>query len=178
MSKKSRLRKKRNEKCRKCNLYKSTVNRCVMGRGDTNSPIMLIGEAPGQAESETGKPFMGRAGRLLNEILVYIGIDPYITNFCKCRPPENRTPEFKELRRCFTYLESEIKIIKPRVILIMGKTVAKKAKFSKQRLTGKPFSWYDSIARITVHPAYVLRNRTKKPILVEALEWAKREATK
>ena len=99
--------------CQKCDLYKTRKN-TVFGDGDTNSDVMIIGEAPGKEEDQAGKPFIGRAGKLLNEFLKSIGLNRdsiYIVNTVKCRPPENRDPEVSEIKACSDYLDQQISII-------------------------------------------------------------------
>lgn len=109
--------------CTKCELRRSSTHVCVGGRGNTHAPIVLIGEAPGAAEEQTGKPFMGRAGQFLNRMIVALGMadQVYITNVVKCRPPNNRKPTFDEIMTCYPYLTQELEIVRPRVIVLMGK---------------------------------------------------------
>lgn len=109
-------------KCRKCNLWKSRKN-AVPGEGNKNADLMVVGEAPGKKEDEMGRPFVGKAGQILNEIFEENGIrreDVYITNVVKCRPPKNRNPFHEEIEACFPYLEKQIELIKPKIILTLG----------------------------------------------------------
>ncbi|MCD6222958.1 MAG: uracil-DNA glycosylase [Thermoplasmata archaeon] len=109
--------------CRKCRLWKSRKN-AVAGEGNENARIMMIGEAPGKKEDEQGRPFVGKAGQLLNEILHENGIEResiYITNIVKCRPPNNRDPLPDEIKACSPYLEMQIEIIKPEIIATLGR---------------------------------------------------------
>lgn len=119
----------RNPQCRACPLHKSTVNVCVMGRGNVDAPIHLIGEAPGEAESRTGLPFMGKAGvDVLNPILDELGIADkvYISNICRCRPPNNRTPTTDETNVCSQlYLMRELAIVQPIIVVGLGGTAKK-----------------------------------------------------
>ncbi len=150
--------------CTACELHKSAGNVCVMGRGSVEASIMLIGEAPGQAEAETGKPFMGESGQRLQAIIDSLGMteDVYITNVCKCRPPKNRTPTKDERKTCgIRYLDFEIKVIHPKVIITLGKTA--EWYFSPGGRLDKA-TWYmlkrplPEVRLIcTWHPAYGLR---------------------
>ncbi len=110
------------KKCRKCRLWKSRKN-AVPGEGNYNADLMLVGEAPGKTEDEMARPFVGKAGQLLTEILEKNGIrrkDVYITNVVKCRPPNNRNPMKDEIEKCLPYLKKQLEIIKPKVILTLG----------------------------------------------------------
>ncbi len=110
-------------KCRKCPLYKFRTNP-VVGSGSTKKGIMLVGEAPGKKEDETGLPFVGKAGKVLNELLSKAGLkrdDVYITNIVKCRPPNNRDPTEEEINACKPYLDIQFAIIKPKVLITLGR---------------------------------------------------------
>ena len=112
--------------CEQCILSKSR-NKVVFGKGDKKSKIFIIGEAPGKDEDLNGEPFIGRAGKLLTEILLSIQLersDVYITNTIKCRPPENRNPNINEIESCNHFLDKEINIIAPEVIILLGKVAA------------------------------------------------------
>ena len=114
------------KKCKKCNLHKTRQN-TVFGEGDPDSNIMIIGEAPGREEDEAGRPFIGRAGKLLNEFLKSIDLNRdsvFIANTIKCRPPENRDPEAAEINACSNYLDQQINFIKPKVLVLLGKVAA------------------------------------------------------
>jgi len=109
--------------CKKCILHKTRRN-IVWGYGNKKSPIMIIGEAPGRNEDIKGKPFVGRAGIILDEILDILDLtrdDVYITNVVKCRPPNNRNPTDNEIESCFEYFNSELQEIDPKIIIPMGK---------------------------------------------------------
>jgi DNA polymerase len=115
------------EKCQFCNLYKSKKN-YVRGRGSLNSQLFLIGEAPGYYEDIKGIPFVGKAGKILDQLLFSISLNRnniYITNILKCRPPNNRNPTKKEIEICTNYLNKEIKIIKPSIISPLGNYASK-----------------------------------------------------
>jgi len=108
--------------CEKCPLYLSRT-RVVPGEGDTKSKVMFIGEAPGEEEDLKGKPFVGKAGQLLTKILQSVDIkreDIFITNMLKCRPPANRNPSKSEIETCFPYLETQIALINPKIIVTLG----------------------------------------------------------
>jgi len=150
--------------CTKCLLYKNRTN-FVFGSGNPNADVMVIGEGPGAEEDKQGLPFVGRAGQLLTEILKAIKFsrdEVYIANIVKCRPPENRTPFQDEMETCLPYLEKQIELIKPKLILCLGLTAAKgllKKKESLTALRGKVFNYHNSIkVMVTFHPAALLRN--------------------
>ncbi|MGC9148370.1 MAG: uracil-DNA glycosylase family protein [Sulfolobales archaeon] len=112
--------------CRRCNLWINRKN-AVPGEGPPNAEIMIIGEAPGATEDQTGRPFVGVAGSLLRKMLKELGLDEnkiYITNVVKCRPPNNRTPRKEEIEACSSYLEKQIQLIKPRTIVVLGNVAA------------------------------------------------------
>lgn len=149
--------------CTKCDLCKTRKN-SVPGKGDHNSKIIFVGEAPGRNEDNTGEPFVGAAGKKLSEALEYAGISRdsvYITNVVKCRPPNNRVPTLTEKESCSNYLESEIKLIKPKVICIMGNTAYQSIlggkNITKER--GKFVKKNGKIYFLTVHPAALIYNQ-------------------
>jgi uracil-DNA glycosylase family 4 len=110
------------ESCKKCGLHKTRKNP-VVGEGSLDVRVMFIGEAPGFNEDLQGKPFVGKAGKVFDELLKSIGIDRkdvYITNILKCKPPENRSPKPEEIKSCTPYLDSQIAIIKPMIIVTLG----------------------------------------------------------
>ncbi|MBI2611966.1 uracil-DNA glycosylase [Candidatus Gottesmanbacteria bacterium] len=111
------------EKCRRCPLYK-TATHAVPGEGDPNAKIMFVGEAPGRVEDETGRPFVGRAGKLLDQLLASIGIERksvFITSVVKHRPPKNRQPKPSEVKACIHWLNLQLNIINPRLIVTLGR---------------------------------------------------------
>lgn len=136
----------------------------VFGDGDPNAKIMIIGEGPGADEDLSGKPFVGRAGKLLTDILKAINItreEVYIANIVKCRPPGNRVPQDNEIEACIPYLQKQIEIIKPEFILVLGLTAAKNLLQLKDSLTsmrGKVHEFMGAKAMVTYHPAALLRN--------------------
>ncbi len=149
--------------CTKCDLCK-TRNNSVPGKGNYNSEIIFIGEAPGRSEDKIGEPFVGVAGKKLSEALEYAGISRdsvYITNVVKCRPPNNRVPLQTEKESCRNYLESEIALIKPKVICIMGNTAYQSIlggkNITKER--GKFVKKDGKLYFLTVHPAAIIYNQ-------------------
>lgn len=149
--------------CRLC----ATRTQTVFGTGNPNSRLMVVGEAPGGDEDVQGKPFVGRAGQLLTEIIEkgmkYKRADVYIANVLKCRPPENRNPEPDEIEACRGYLESQIEIINPDVVLAVGRFPAQwlaNSQLAIGQLRGKAFDYKGRKVVCTYHPAYLLRNYT------------------
>lgn len=111
--------------CRRCPLHSTSKFTCVWGEGTAASGVMLVGEAPGEAEDNLGRPFVGDAGHALNDLLIQVGLrreDVYVTNVAKCRPPGNRRPDFSEIARCYPYLGGEIDVVRPKVIVALGNT--------------------------------------------------------
>ncbi len=150
--------------CKKCELYKTRKN-VVFSGGTPNNTIMLIGEAPGANEDEAGEPFVGRSGKLLDSLLAEVGIyreeNLYITNTIKCRPPENRNPNDKELESCAEFLNEQIKILNPKVILLCGKVAVTRILGTKEpisKIRGKWFDYNGSKVMPLFHPAYLLRS--------------------
>ncbi len=167
------------DKCTRCVLGRSR-NHAVPGEGNRNARLMLIGEAPGREEDEKGRPFVGRAGRLLTQVLNDAGLtreEVFITSVIKCRPPNNRRPRKKEIRACLPYLRKQITAINPRVILLLGGVAAESLlgirKVGEAR--GKPIR-KDRVYLITYHPAAVLRNINLLSSLSEDIRLAKKLA--
>ncbi len=150
-------------KCVKCRLSTSR-NKFVFGVGDPNATVMLIGEGPGADEDMQGEPFVGRAGKLLNDILKAINFEReevYIANIVKCRPPGNRNPLPDEIEMCFSYLEKQIELIKPKLILCLGLIAASsllKTKLALGKLRGNVYEYKNIQTMVTYHPAALLRN--------------------
>lgn len=149
--------------CTKCDLCK-TRNNSVPGKGNHNSEVIFVGEAPGRSEDKIGEPFVGAAGKKLSDALEYAGISResvYITNVVKCRPPNNRVPSQAEKESCRNYLESEIALIKPKVICIMGNTAYQSIldgkNITKER--GKFVKKDGKLYFLTVHPAAIIYNQ-------------------
>ena len=168
------------KKCKKCNLHKTRKN-TVFGEGDPDSDIMIIGEAPGREEDEVGRPFIGRAGKLLNEFLKSIGLNRdlvFIVNTIKCRPPENRDPEIVEINACSDYLDQQINIIKPKVLVLLGKIAANRLlgediPMSELRLKKFFIDKYDIPIIVFYHPAYILRSPSQKKKVWDDLQYLK-----
>ncbi len=168
------------KKCKKCNLHKTRQN-TVFGEGDPDSDIMIIGEAPGREEDEVGRPFIGRAGKLLNEFLKSIGLNRdlvFIVNTIKCRPPENRDPETVEINACSDYLDQQINIIKPKVLVLLGKIAANRLlgediPMSELRLKKFFIDKYDIPIIVFYHPAYILRSPSQKKKVWDDLQYLK-----
>tara|TARA_Y100000389_G_scaffold46474_1_gene41440 strand:+ start:11704 stop:12357 length:654 start_codon:yes stop_codon:yes gene_type:complete len=168
------------KKCKKCNLHKTRQN-TVFGEGDPDSNIMIIGEAPGREEDEVGRPFVGRAGKLLNEFLKSINLNRdsvFIVNTIKCRPPENRNPEASEISACSDYLDQQINIIKPKVLVLLGKIAANRLlgedmPMSELRLKKFFIDKYDIPIIVFYHPAYILRSPSQKKKVWDDLQYLK-----
>ncbi|MDD2619426.1 MAG: uracil-DNA glycosylase [Syntrophomonadaceae bacterium] len=157
------------QQCEKCRL-RSTCRQVIFGTGNLHSKLILIGEGPGKDEDIQGQPFVGRAGQLLDKILQAAEIprhEVYISNVVKCRPPENRLPNPDEVKICKNWLEAQIRIIKPQIIVCLGAMASQvvidpKATISKIR--GRWFSRQGIKIIATFHPAALLRNVSyKKP---------------
>ncbi len=154
--------------CYKCDLGKTRKN-IVFSDGNPNAKILLIGEAPGADEDSTGTPFVGRAGKLLSKLIQDCSLsrqnDFYICNTVKCRPPENRVPSDDEKTLCSKYLIDQIKIVKPKVIVLCGATSAKSFlgnKIKISQIRGQWFKILDNIdATVIFHPSYLLRNHSE-----------------
>lgn len=165
--------------CQKCALG-ALRNNVVFSDGIPNSKLMLIGEAPGFNEDMQGKPFVGRAGQLLDKIFESVGFsrekDVYICNTIKCRPPENRDPLPDEKEACRAYLDKQIEILKPRIILLCGKVAL--ASFLPHlnvgisKVRGQWFEGpYGAKMMPIFHPSYLLRNPIARPGSPKALMW-------
>jgi len=153
--------------CTRCNLHKGRQT-VVFGVGNPNADLMFIGEGPGYEEDRQGVPFVGPAGQLLTKIIEAIQLtreDVYIANIVKCRPPSNRDPEPEEIATCRPFLERQVSSIKPRVICTLGR-VATQAMLSTEkalgRVRGQVFSFGDAALVPTYHPAFLLRDPSKK----------------
>jgi len=154
--------------CRLCKLHTLGRKQVVFGVGNPNADLMFVGEAPGADEDIQGEPFVGRAGQLLTKIIEAIGMsrsDVYIANVIKCRPPGNRNPEPDEVERCEPFLFRQIDIVKPKVIVALGKFAAQsllKTTDPITRLRGREYKFRSAILMPTFHPAYLLRNPSSK----------------
>ncbi len=156
--------------CYKCGLSK-TRKEVVFGDGALDAKILLIGEGPGREEDETGKPFVGRAGKLLDKMLAKEGISRrenlYITNVVKCRPPGNRKPEKEEAEACRVYLESQLQLIRPKIIILAGATAVKNVLETNEPISKIRGKWFDgpfgSQVMPIFHPSYLLRYQSTEP---------------
>lgn len=163
-------------KCQKCPLGE-TRNKFVFGVGDPSAKLVFIGEAPGRDEDRLGEPFVGRAGKLLDKILSAINMtreEVYICNILKCRPPDNRTPHSEEIETCLPYLETQLKIINPKLIVALGATAAHtllSSKTSLGSLRSNIWKWQDIDLIVTYHPAALLRNPNFKRPAWEDFQW-------
>lgn len=149
--------------CQKCSLGKTRTN-FVFGVGNPNADVMIIGEAPGADEDAKGEPFVGRAGKLLNDILKAIKFEReevYIANILKCRPPNNRNPLPEEMTTCIPYLKKQIDLIQPKLILCLGLVAAGgilQLKLSLTKMRGNVYEFNGVKTMVTYHPAALLRN--------------------
>ena len=154
--------------CTRCKLHTLGRKQIVFGVGNPSADLMFVGEAPGADEDVQGVPFVGRAGQLLTKIIEAIGLtrdDVYIANVIKCRPPQNRNPEPDEVATCEPFLFRQIDVIKPKVIVALGKFAAQTVLRSDDpisRLRGRVFNYRGAKLIPTFHPAYLLRNPSAK----------------
>ena len=153
--------------CRKCRLWETRTN-VVIGVGNRNADIMFVGEGPGQQEDLQGEPFVGPAGKLLDKMLASIGLDRekvYIANIVKCRPPGNRDPHDDEQEACMNYLRYQLMLVKPKIIVCLGRIAATAIIDKDFKITHQHGQWterkgYWFIA--TYHPSALLRDESKK----------------
>lgn len=159
--------------CSKCELAGGRHN-IVFGVGDPNAEVMFIGEGPGEQEDLTGEPFVGRAGKLLDKMLAVVDLDRtkniYIANIVKCRPPKNRDPKPEEQELCINWLRNQTKLIRPKIIVCLGRIAAAKIikpdiKITKEH--GIFFERNGTLLMATLHPAALLRNPNNKPAAME-----------
>jgi len=155
--------------CTKCPALVEKRTKVVFGAGNPEAELMFIGEAPGRDEDIQGIPFVGRAGQLLTKIINAMKMtreEVYIANIIKCRPPENRNPLPEEIMNCSPYLEKQIELIKPRIIVALGSVAAHcllETTDSMGKLRGKFYEYKGVTLMVTYHPAYLLRNANEKP---------------
>ena len=166
--------------CRACGLCQAR-KQAVLGVGDVEADWLFVGEGPGADEDERGEPFVGQAGKLLDAMLAAIDIkrgkDVYIANAVKCRPPDNRTPEPEETASCWPYLQRQIELIKPKLIVALGRPAAqtllgREVKIGASR--GQLFEHQGIPLIVTYHPAYLLRNLPDKAKSWEDLVFARK----
>ena len=163
--------------CKQCPLYK-TRHYAVPGEGSYHSPVIFVGEAPGEVEDLHGKPFIGKAGQLLTKILQSVQIkrkDVFITNMIKCRPPGNRNPSKSEVEICLPYLESQIALINPRIIVTLGNIPTKFLLDTGEGITRLRGQWFDWVGGIKIfpmfHPSFLLRHEETTPGSPKELTW-------
>lgn len=158
------------QKCNKCELCENRHN-VVFGVGSPNAKIMFVGEGPGEQEDLKGEPFVGKSGQLLDKYLSLIDLDRnkniYIANIVKCRPPHNRDPKTEEQDICIDYLRQQVKIIKPRIIVCLGRIAAQRLISPDFRVTSEHGKFYEKGGILfmgTFHPSALLRNENNKPL--------------
>jgi len=166
--------------CRLCGLCRAR-KQAVFGVGSESGPWMFIGEGPGADEDEQGDPFVGQAGKLLDSMLAAIGCqrgrDTYIANVVKCRPPGNRTPTAEEAAACAPYLDRQIELVAPKLIVALGKSAAMRllgTDASLASLRGRVHRYRDTPVIVTYHPAYLLRSLPEKSKAWEDLLFARK----
>ncbi len=167
--------------CRKCSLSETRTN-TVFGTGNPDADWMFVGEAPGAEEDRQGLPFVGRAGQLLNAMLAALGLsrdDVYIANVLKCRPPNNRDPLGEEVVRCLPYLRGQIRVVRPRIIVAMGRFAAQallETHTPIARLRGRVYRYgeFETPLVVSYHPAYLLRSPLDKRKAWDDLKLARR----
>jgi uracil-DNA glycosylase len=162
--------------CRRCKLWPGRTH-LVFGVGNPQAKVMFVGEGPGRDEDLQGEPFVGRAGQLLTDIITKgMGLkrsDVYIANVVKCRPPENRNPEPDEVESCEPFLKKQIDLIRPKVVVALGKFAVQsllKSKVSITRLRGVWQDYHGIKLMPTFHPAYLLRNPGDKKLVWEDIK--------
>ena len=154
-------------RCTRCELSTSRTN-TVFGVGNPNADWLIVGEAPGAEEDRRGEPFVGRAGKLLDEMLRAIGESResvFIANILKCRPPNNRDPKPQEASSCRPYLQRQIELVQPKIVLAVGRIAAQNLLDSKEpvgRMRGRAHDLDGIPLVVTYHPAYLLRSPSQK----------------
>lgn len=175
---------KRVSSCTRCPLHQSRTQ-TVFSRGNPNAKLMIIGEAPGFHEDKQGQPFVGKAGGLLNRMLMSIELtenDVYIANVLKCRPPENRDPNIEEIEQCSEYLAQQIEAVQPKLILAVGRFAAqallKQPSQTLAHMRGKIHRYLETPVIVSYHPAYLLRNPDDKKKAYEDLLFLQKTISK
>jgi DNA polymerase len=166
--------------CARCGLCKGR-KQAVFGVGSEAGPWLFVGEGPGADEDEQGEPFVGQAGKLLDSMLAALGLqrgrEVYIANVVKCRPPGNRTPTLEEAAACAPFLDRQIELIAPKIIVALGKTAATRllgAEASLASLRGRTHRYRGTPVVVTYHPAYLLRSLPEKAKAWDDLLFARR----
>ena len=156
------------ESCRGCALCETRTH-VVFGMGDPQAEVLFVGEAPGASEDAQGKPFVGRAGQLLDDMLLMIGLKReriYITNSIKCRPPQNRDPLNTEKDACAGYLQRQLQLMQPKIIVCLGRISAAEMIKTDFKITKEHGQFFEKDGRLLMamyHPAALLRDPSKKP---------------
>jgi len=163
--------------CKQCALSKTRTN-VVFGRGNPNTKIFIIGEGPGHNEDMEGLAFVGRAGKLLDAAFQSVGIDTnrdcFISNIVKCRPPNNRKPQKEEIESCSTWLDQQINLINPKIIVLAGSTAVESYLNIKEPISKIRGKWIERDGRKVMpifHPSYLLRNPSKEKGKPKWLTW-------
>lgn len=168
------------ESCTKCALGKTRIH-CVFGAGARDAKLMFVGEAPGQQEDESGIPFVGAAGKLLNQFLVAVGIEReqvYIANMLKCRPPKNRDPLPEEEDACIDYLRAQVRLIRPKMIVCLGRISAMRLIKPDFKITKEHGVWFQrgGFEMCAVyHPSALLRDPRKREDMLTDLKVVKQK---
>lgn len=161
--------------CKGCKLCNNRTN-IVFGTGNLNSKIMFIGEGPGADEDVQGIPFVGKAGKLMDNAFDIVGInreEVYIANIVKCRPPNNRDPQDDEINACINYLRNQVMIIKPKIIVLLGRIALQNILGKEYKITVSRGKWIEKKGIFympTWHPAALLRDETKKMDFINDLK--------
>lgn len=161
--------------CKSCSLCETRTN-CVFGTGNPHADLMFVGEAPGEQEDLSGTPFVGRAGQLLDKYLYAVDIpreSVYIANILKCRPPKNRDPLPAEEDACIGYLREQVKIIRPKIIVCLGRIAAMKLIKPDFKITKEHGTWFEKGAyqmTAVFHPAALLRDPRRKEDMLEDMK--------
>lgn len=162
------------KECTACALCETRTN-CVFGKGDPDAKVLFVGEAPGENEDLQGKPFVGRAGKLLDKFFEAAGLSQqnvYIANILKCRPPKNRDPLPEEEDCCIVFLREQIRIIKPKIIVCLGRIAAQVIIDKDYRITKEHGTWVsrgDYLITAVYHPALLLRDPRKNEEMLKDL---------
>lgn len=168
------------ESCQACELHKTRTN-CVFGVGDINADVLFVGEAPGDNEDKTGTPFVGRAGKLLDQYLYAVDIPRdkvYIANILKCRPPKNRDPLPEEEKACMDFLRRQVRLINPKVIVCLGRISATKLIKPDFKITKEHGQWFEKgkfLITAVYHPALLLRDPHKKEDMMNDMKAIKQK---
>lgn len=169
--------------CQQCSLGNTRKN-IVIGRGNVNAPLLLVGEGPGEQEDNQGLPFVGPAGKLLDLLLeaqMFNKDDYYIANVVKCRPPGNRVPTDDEAEKCLPFLRNQVYLIKPKIIVCLGATAMKYIIDKESKITQIRGAWIERKGvwiMPTFHPAALLRDESKKILMWEDFKKVKERLVK